>query len=154
LLLLQEYYSWDAKKEDVGDGMNENALLKIISRMIFPFVVLFGMYIIFNGDLSPGGGFQGGVVLASSYLLLYFINDKNTLSVKRILKIEKILFLMLLFFSFVGIFTHGTPLRGMFFGDTLFFKKINLMALNIIIGMKVTLGIVGIIGIFLEEGEL
>ncbi len=154
MLFLPGYYSWDEKKEDVGDEMNESALLKIISRMIFPFVVLFGMYIIFNGDLSPGGGFQGGVVLASSYLLLYFINDKNTLSVKRILKIEKVLFLMLLFFSFVGIFTHGTPFRGMFFGDTLFFKKINLMALNIIIGMKVTLGIVGIIGIFLEEGEL
>jgi len=134
--------------------MNESALLKIICRMIFPFVLLFGLYIIFNGDLSPGGGFQGGVVLASSYLLLYFINDKNTLSVKQILRIEKVLFLLLLVFSFVGLLTHGVPFRGMFYGDTLFFKKINLMVLNIIIGVKVTLGVVGIISIFLEEGEL
>lgn len=134
--------------------MKENALLKIISRMIFPYVVLFGLYIIFNGDLSPGGGFQGGVVLASSYLLLYFINDRNTLSVKQILRIEKVLFLMLLIFSFLGLTTHGVPFRGMFYGDTLVFKKANLMILNIIIGMKVTLGIVGIMGIFLEEGEL
>lgn len=134
--------------------MNESALLKIISRMIFPFVVLFGLYIIFNGDLSPGGGFQGGVVLASSYLLLYFINDRNTLSVKQILRIEKLLFILLLIFSFVGVLTHGVPFRGMFFSDTLMFKKANLMMLNIIIGMKVTLGIIGIMGIFLEEGEL
>ena len=134
--------------------MKESALLKIISRMIFPYVVLFGIYIIFNGDLSPGGGFQGGVVLASSYLLLYFINERNTLSIKQILRIEKVLFLLLLGFSFIGLLTHGVPFRGMFFGDTLTFKKVNLMVLNIIIGMKVTLGIIGIMGIFLEEGEL
>lgn len=134
--------------------MNESALLKIISRMIFPFVVLFGLYIIFNGDISPGGGFQGGVVLASSYLLLYFINDQNTLSVKQILRAEKVLFLLLLAFSFLGLLTHGVPFRGMFFSDALAFKKANLMMLNIIIGMKVTLGIIGIMGIFLEEGEL
>lgn len=134
--------------------MNENALLKIICRLIFPFVVLFGLYIIFNGDLSPGGGFQGGVVLASSYLLLNFINEESTLSVKTILRIEKILFLLLLLVAFLGLFTHGIPFRGMFYADTLGFKKINLMVLNIIIGLKVTLGIVGIINIFLEEGEL
>lgn len=134
--------------------MNENALLKIISRMIFPFVLLFGLYIIFNGDLSPGGGFQGGVVMASSYLLLYFINDINMLSVKQILRIEKVLFLFLVLFSFAGVLTHGIPFRGMFFSEILIFKQINLMVLNIIIGIKVTLGIVGIISIFLEEGEL
>jgi hypothetical protein len=42
----------------------------------------------------------------------------------------------------------------MFFGDSLTLKKVNLMVLNVIIGIKVTLGVVGIIGIFLEEGEL
>jgi len=134
--------------------MNANALLKIISRMIFPYVLLFGIYIILNGDLSPGGGFQGGVVLASSYLLLYFINERNTLSVKQILRIEKILFLLLLIVAFLGLFTHGVVFRGMFFGDSLPLKKVNLMILNVIIGIKVTLGVVGIIGIFLEEGEL
>lgn len=134
--------------------MNANALLKIISRMIFPYVLLFGLYIILNGDLSPGGGFQGGVVLASSYLLLYFINERNTLSVKEILRIEKILFLLLLMVAFLGVVTHGVAFRGVFFGDSLVLKKINLMLLNVIIGIKVTLGVVGIIGIFLEEGEL
>jgi len=39
------------------------------------------------------------------------------------LRIEKVLFLLLLIFSFVGVLTHGVPFRGMFFGDTLFFKK-------------------------------
>jgi len=52
--------------------MNESALLKIISRMIFPFVVLFGLYIIFNGDLSPGGVFR---VVSYWHLVIYYFTS-------------------------------------------------------------------------------
>tara|TARA_B100000745_G_scaffold60855_1_gene35935 strand:- start:808 stop:1173 length:366 start_codon:yes stop_codon:yes gene_type:complete len=35
-----------------------------------PFVQIFGLYVIMHGHSSPGGGFQGGVILASSVMLL------------------------------------------------------------------------------------
>ena len=38
--------------------------------MLAPFIQLFGLYVIVHGHTSPGGGFQGGVILGSSFILL------------------------------------------------------------------------------------
>jgi len=45
-------------------------IVKTVSSWIKVLIVLFGIYIILFGHLTPGGGFAGGVILASSYLLL------------------------------------------------------------------------------------
>ena len=45
-------------------------IVKTISGWVKILVFLFGIYIILFGDLSPGGGFAGGVVIACSYVLL------------------------------------------------------------------------------------
>ncbi len=44
-------------------------LLAIIARSLNPFIFVYGLYIIFYGDVSPGGGFAGGVVVATSFIL-------------------------------------------------------------------------------------
>lgn len=45
-------------------------IVKTISSWVKMLIFLFGIYIIITGHLSPGGGFAGGVILASSYVLL------------------------------------------------------------------------------------
>lgn len=40
-------------------------------RFLFPLILMFGVYIIMHGHLTPGGGFQGGAIIASAFLLLY-----------------------------------------------------------------------------------
>ena len=45
-------------------------IVKTISSWVKVLIFLFGIYIIFFGHLTPGGGFAGGVILASSYVLL------------------------------------------------------------------------------------
>ncbi|MFO7950895.1 MAG: hydrogen gas-evolving membrane-bound hydrogenase subunit E [Candidatus Fermentibacteraceae bacterium] len=40
-------------------------------RYLFPLILLFGTYIFMHGHLTPGGGFQGGAVIASAFLLVY-----------------------------------------------------------------------------------
>lgn len=40
-------------------------------RFLFPLILIFGAYIFIHGHLSPGGGFQGGAVIASAFLLAY-----------------------------------------------------------------------------------
>ena len=47
-----------------------NFMLQTASRLLFPIILLFGVYIMIYGHLSPGGGFQGGVIIASGVLLL------------------------------------------------------------------------------------
>ena len=40
-------------------------------RFLFPLILLFGSYIFIHGHLTPGGGFQGGAIIASAFLLVY-----------------------------------------------------------------------------------
>jgi len=43
-----------------------------------PFLQLFGLYVIAHGHYSPGGGFQGGVILGASIILLAISHDLRT----------------------------------------------------------------------------
>lgn len=49
-----------------------DAILKYAARIIIPFMFIFGIYIVLNGHLSPGGGFSGGAVLGTG-LVLYLL---------------------------------------------------------------------------------
>jgi multicomponent Na+:H+ antiporter subunit B len=49
-------------------------ILQTGASFLFPLTILFGVYIFLHGHLTPGGGFQGGVVLASAFLLLLLSN--------------------------------------------------------------------------------
>ena len=45
-------------------------IVRTVARLLAPFVQLFGLYVIMHGHSSPGGGFQGGVILGASAILL------------------------------------------------------------------------------------
>ncbi len=53
--------------------MREHSADRIVAlsaRLVTPFIQLFALYVIFHGHYSPGGGFQGGAMLAASFLLI------------------------------------------------------------------------------------
>ena len=47
-----------------------NFMLQAAAKLLFPIITLYGVYVMVYGHLSPGGGFQGGVIIASAVLLL------------------------------------------------------------------------------------
>ena len=47
----------------------ESVIIDVITRINVPLIRLFGLYVIVHGHYSPGGGFQGGVILATSVIL-------------------------------------------------------------------------------------
>jgi len=49
---------------------SDNIIIKTVARILVPFIQLFALYVIMHGHSSPGGGFQGGVILGASMLLL------------------------------------------------------------------------------------
>lgn len=54
------------------EGITEkNIIVKCGADRLLPFALTFGFYIIIYGTVSPGGGFQGGVTVASAILFLY-----------------------------------------------------------------------------------
>lgn len=50
--------------------MNNDLILRIGTKLILPFIVLFALYVQFHGDYGPGGGFQAGVIAAGAIILL------------------------------------------------------------------------------------
>jgi multicomponent Na+:H+ antiporter subunit B len=54
-------------------------MVRLAGYMVLPFVVVAGIYVIAHGHLTPGGGFQGGIVLATALHLLYIAGDYPTL---------------------------------------------------------------------------
>ena len=48
---------------------NENVIMDVVTRVMVPVIQIFAFYVIFHGHYSPGGGFQGGALLAASVLL-------------------------------------------------------------------------------------
>jgi multicomponent Na+:H+ antiporter subunit B len=51
----------------------DQTILRVVAKMSIPFILLFGLYVITHGELGPGGGFQGGVVLACAFILFALI---------------------------------------------------------------------------------
>ena len=50
------------------NGMSR--IVKTIASIIFPFITIYGLYVIAHGHLTPGGGFQGGAVVASGCAMI------------------------------------------------------------------------------------
>jgi multicomponent Na+:H+ antiporter subunit B len=48
----------------------ENVIIKTICRLMIPFLQLYAIYVLMHGHYSPGGGFQGGVMMGASFILL------------------------------------------------------------------------------------
>ncbi len=48
---------------------SNSLIIQGITRLLIPIIQIFGLYVIFHGHYSPGGGFQGGALLAASVLL-------------------------------------------------------------------------------------
>jgi multicomponent Na+:H+ antiporter subunit B len=59
-----------------------NVIIKTVCRLLIPFIQLFALYVIAHGHYSPGGGFQGGVILGASIILLAISQDFRT-AIKR-----------------------------------------------------------------------
>jgi multicomponent Na+:H+ antiporter subunit B len=53
-------------------------IIKTVCRLLIPFIQLFALYVIAHGHHSPGGGFQGGVILGASIILLAISQDLRT----------------------------------------------------------------------------
>lgn len=47
----------------------EDIIVRYITRILLPFVQLYGLYVVLHGHLSPGGGFSGGAIIGASMIL-------------------------------------------------------------------------------------
>lgn len=75
------------------EGITEkNVIIRCGADSILPFALVFGLYVILFGTISPGGGFQGGVIVAVSALLIYLgygYNDASKALSLNVLRVNE-----------------------------------------------------------------
>ena len=78
--------------------MRDTIILRVVSRILIPFILLFGLYVQFHGDFGPGGGFQAGVIFSSGlvlYGLIFGLENLQSVVPWRIVEIGVALGLLL-----------------------------------------------------------
>lgn len=113
---------------------DHSILLSTTMSRIYNYIIVFGIYVILNGHITPGGGFQGGAILASVFIIHYLVTNQKRARSATLTRIEKLLYLALIIFSIVVVFylnPHTTHRM----------KEISLMIMNILIGIKVSCGL-------------
>ncbi len=129
--------------------MNRNS--EIIARMtvfLFPMIIVFGFYIILNGHASPGGGFQGGAMLASVFITRYLVYPVEDFQMKMLQIMEKVLFLGIVLVPVLFLFVGQPQSAG-------WLHLPYLILMNLLIGLKVCAGLVVIFFrfVFYEGGK-
>lgn len=57
----------------------EQTVVRVVAKLLMPFIVLFGLYMITHGEIGPGGGFQGGVIIAAAFILYGLVFGRDEL---------------------------------------------------------------------------
>lgn len=130
-----------APKGRSGSGfLPSGELLTTGTRMLVPVILLFGAYVFVNGHLTPGGGFQGGAIVASGLLLMLLADPAERFSHRLISRIESsagliYVILGLLGMIFAGGFLDNRILPLGWFGSV--FSAGAIPLIYILIGLKV-----------------
>lgn len=53
--------------------MHRETIPRVVTKLLFPFLLLFALYVQFHGELGAGGGFQAGVIVAATIILFGLI---------------------------------------------------------------------------------
>jgi multicomponent Na+:H+ antiporter subunit B len=154
----------DLVNEDLekGDRAEETAInhrpaseiVETATELLLPMVILFGIYVFMNGHLSPGGGFQGGAIIASGTMFLLLALPESHISRLMIAITES-----LSGFSYVVVGVLGVLLAGGFldnrfmdlgdFGDL--FSAGAIPLIYALIGLKVGFELSAVLDRFRKE---
>ncbi|MEN8187691.1 MAG: hydrogen gas-evolving membrane-bound hydrogenase subunit E [Bacteroidota bacterium] len=144
------------RKEEEEDAQRlslpSSRIMRTGARVLFPTIVLLGIYVFIHGHLTPGGGFQGGTIVATGFLLMLisykgFNTDHN---------------IMVWIESLAGLSFVGIGIWGLLSGNTFLENSTNVGVLNslisgglipviyIVVGFKVAVELTGILDILLK----
>ena len=93
------------------EPMKEDVVLRVVAKLLMPFMLVFAAYVQFHGDFGPGGGFQAGVIAAAAivfYALIFGLGAGQRLVPDRV--VEAMLAGGVLLYAGVGI--AGLALGG------------------------------------------
>lgn len=131
--------------------------LRLAGYVLLPLTLLVGAYLVAHGHLSPGGGFQGGVVLATAIHVLYLAGDYPALrrwrSVPAVEVAESIGAGAFVCFGLAGLIVAGSFLTNVLPLGTLrsLVSSGTVLPLNVSVGLEIASGTIVVLAAFLEQ---
>lgn len=124
-------------------------VVKTFGRALTPFILIYGIYVTILGPRSAGGGFQGGVILASGVILILVTHGRGEVEklAENISWFETFGAFVFLLVGLLGIIIGGSFLTNLAPGDNYMF-----ILLEIIISLKVFAGLVALFIYFFGLG--
>ena len=118
---------------------------------LYLITLLVGIYIVFHGHLTPGGGFAGGAVIATGLLLLLIAQFK--INEKLLSVLETVAGLSFLTIGLLGLFIKGSFLQNFLNPGPLgnLFSSGIVIYINLVIGLKVASELGSLVNRFTEE---
>ncbi|MGF6508153.1 Na(+)/H(+) antiporter subunit B [Paraburkholderia sp. 32] len=109
-------------------------------QVLLPMILTFGGYVIVNGHLSAGGGFQGGAIVASAVMLMLLARPRSTLNVALLSVVESLAGVIYVCIGILGLVLAGGFLDPRFlprgeFGA--FFSAGAIPLISTLLGVKV-----------------
>lgn len=81
-------------------------IIRVVAKLLIPYILLFAFYVQFHGDFGPGGGFQAGVIFASGlilYALVFGLSAAKRVAPPEV--IERLMALGLVLYAGTGVLT-------------------------------------------------
>ena len=130
----------EASENDKAEATTSTEIVQNGADILVPLIAIFAAYIVMHGHLGPGGGFQGGAVMASCVLLLVLAKPEFRVKLARLSAIESLAGLLIVLVGIAGIVLAGGFLDNRIlplgeFGA--FFSAGAIPILSVLLGAKV-----------------
>ena len=110
-------------------------IVKTVTNITFPLVLIYGLYVIAHGHLTPGGGFQGGAVVASGLAMILVaygsVWTMKKINEKHLSSLESLGALGFIGLAFLGLIFGTWFFNNYLVGDEFLFGEIGSGAANI-----------------------
>ena len=90
-------------------------ILRIVTKVLFAPIIVFGLYVQFHGDYGPGGGFQAGVIVAVAFILhilVFGVEETRKVMPEGWLKVMMVLGVLIYAGTGVATMLLGAPFLG------------------------------------------
>ena len=125
------------------NSKNHSEILEDILFLIYPLILVFGIYVILEGTKLPGGGFQGGAILVAVFMSRYLVSPITMESINTIKKLDKIMLIFILICVLIFFIYGGNQATNLF-------KDMYNIVLSVLIGVKVGSGLTVIFYTFVD----
>ncbi len=143
------------KQKRLSLDFHPNFMLRVGSKVLVSAILVTSIYIFLHGHLTPGGGFPGGAMIASSVLLLYLADDRFRSNIKSFKILEGVAGSLFVIIGLMGLVLATYFLENFISQGTVgeLMSAGIIPIIYVLIGLKVGSEIAGIIDQFLTEEE-